>query len=69
MSAGDGSALSRSADVELWISVYTDHLAANRRLLDEITSISGAEVDAEILGRHISRLEQHLAVWTKRLPS
>ena len=69
ISAGDGPALPRSGDVELWISVYTDHLAANRRLLDEITSISGAEVDAEILGHHIGRLEQQLAVWRQRLPS
>lgn len=65
---GDDSALPSSEEVEQWISVYTEVLADNRRLLEEITTFSREEVDAEILGRHIHRLEQRLANWRLLLP-
>jgi hypothetical protein len=56
----------QQGDSELWISVYDELLAGNRRILEEMRS-HGSSPAIEL---HIQRLEVALAFWTRqRAPS
>jgi hypothetical protein len=55
-------------DVEEWVSVYEELLGGNRRLLREVRSHGGDEMEAEAepIERNIQRLEARLAFWAER---
>jgi hypothetical protein len=54
-------------NVEEWVSVYEELLSGNRRLLREVRSHGGDEMEAEPIERNIQRLEARHAFWAERL--
>jgi len=55
---------SQKGDAEHWISVYQQLLDHNRRLLNQMRSHGGAEMDTQPLECHIQGLEARMAPWT-----
>ena len=57
----------QNGDAEHWISVYQELLAPNHRLLNQMQTQGGPEMDTQPLERYVQRLERRLAFWKERL--